>query len=147
VPLVLAVEESLRLIEKEGLDSALDRHARQAEACRAAVQAWGLSLFSERPANGLTAVRSPEEKDAEEVVRHLREEHRMRIAGGQEPMKGRLFRLGHMGWQRDEDILDLLAATEATLHHLKWTGAAGAREAAEAILDRSALDGASGPSG
>jgi aspartate aminotransferase-like enzyme len=59
----------------------------------------------------------------------------MRIAGGQEPMKGKLFRLGHMGWYRDEDILELVDALESTLHELKWTQATGARAAAAAAMD------------
>lgn len=137
VPLVLAVEESLRLIEKEGTDAVFARHARHAEACRAAVAALGLELFSERPSNGLTAIRSPEDADGQEVVKVLRELFAMRIAGGQEPMKGKLFRLGHMGYYRDEDILDLVDALESTLHELKWTEASGARAAAAAVLDAS----------
>jgi aspartate aminotransferase-like enzyme len=123
IPLVLALEESIRLLEAEGLDAVHARHARHAEACRAVVRALGLELFAEVPANGVTAVRAPEGKDGQEVVRVLRETHGMRIAGGQEPMKGRLFRLGHMGWYRDEDIRDLLAALAATLRDLGWTGA------------------------
>lgn len=135
VPLVLAVEESLRLIEKEGAPAVFARHARHAEACRAAVRTLGLELFSERPSNGLTAIRAPEDGDGQDVVKVLRERSGMRIAGGQEPMKGKLFRLGHMGYYRDADILDLVEALEAALHELHWTGATGARPAAAAVLD------------
>jgi aspartate aminotransferase-like enzyme len=131
VPLVLAVQESLRLIEKEGTEAVFARHARHAQACRAAAGALGLELFSERPSNGLTAIRAPEDADGQEVVKALRERFGMRIAGGQEPMKGKLFRLGHMGYYRDEDILDLAEALEAALHELKWTEATGARKAAD----------------
>jgi len=134
VPLVLALEESIRLLEDEGLSAVHARHARHAAACRAAVGALGLDLFSERPSNGLTAIRVPEGKDGQEVVTRLREEHGMRVAGGQEPMKGRLFRLGHMGHYRDDDIRDLVAALETTLVDLGWARAGGARDAAERAL-------------
>ncbi len=125
VPLVVAAEESIRLIETEGLEAVHSRHARHAAACRAAVQAMGLDLFADHPSNGVTAVRAPEGRDSQDVVRCLLEDHGMRIAGGQEPMKGRLFRLGHMGWYADEDIRDLIAALESVLVGLGWTAEGG----------------------
>jgi aspartate aminotransferase-like enzyme len=131
---VLALEESLRLIEGEGLAAIHERHARHSEACRAVGETLGLTLFSERPAHGLTAFRAPEGKDAQEVVKHLIEEHGMRIAGGQEPMKGKLFRIGHMGYYTDADILDVVEALERTLRALAWTEASGARERAARVL-------------
>ncbi len=131
VPLVLALEESIRLLEKEGLPAVHARHARHAAACRAAVEASGLALFADLPSNGLTAVRAPEGRDAQEVVKLLREKHGIRIAGGQEPMKGKLFRIGHMGYYTDADLLDVSEALEDVLRDLEWTGAFGARAAAE----------------
>jgi aspartate aminotransferase-like enzyme len=134
VPLVLALEESIRLIEKEGLGAVHARHARHAEATRAAVRALGFELFAEKPSNGLTAVRVPEGKDGEELVKLLREKHGMRIAGGQEPMKGKLFRLGHMGFYGDDDIRDLVAAVADATAELGWSDGKGAVEAAAAAL-------------
>lgn len=134
VPLVLALEESLRLIETEGLEEVYARHARHASACRSAAQVLGLELFSERPANGLTAIRAPEGKDGQDVVSVLREQHGIRIAGGQEPMKGKLFRLGHMGYHHDDDILELISALESTLNELGWIEISGARGVAENVF-------------
>jgi aspartate aminotransferase-like enzyme len=134
IPLVLALEESLRLLEREGVDSVIARHARHAGACRAAVRALGLDLYAETPSNGLTAVRPPEDKDAQEVVSVLLKKHGMRIAGGQEPMKGKLFRLGHMGYYTDQDILDLVTALEATLKELGWGTGKGGVDAASRVL-------------
>ncbi len=142
VPLVAALEESLRLLEDEGLDAVHDRHARHAAACRAAAASLDLALFPERPSNGLTALRPPEGRDGQEIVAALRERHGMRIAGGQEPMKGKLFRLGHMGHYGDADILDLVAALEETAHELGWTQAGGAVAAAEAALAPAGASGA-----
>lgn len=138
VPLVLALVESLRLIEHEGIDNVHARHDRHARACRAAATALGLELFSDRPSNGLTAIRTPDGKDGQEVVTMLREEHGFRIAGGQEPMKGKLFRLGHMGYYSDGDIIDLVSALETTLVDLGWTESRDATAAATAELNAQA---------
>jgi NAD-reducing hydrogenase large subunit len=59
-------------------------------------------------------------KDAQDVVTTLRENHHIRIAGGQEPMKGKLFRLGHMGFYDDDDIRRLVRALGETLAELDW---------------------------
>lgn len=134
VPLVLALEESIRLIEEEGLEAVEARHARHASACRAAVAALGLELFTDSPSNGLTAVRAPEGKDGQELVATLLKQHGMRIAGGQEPMKGKLVRLGHMGHYTDGDITELVEAFEATCRELGWTQKSGARAKAEGVL-------------
>ncbi len=136
VPLVLALEESIRMIEKEGLSEVHARHARHAGACRAAMGALGLPLFAESPSNGVTAVRAPEDRDSQEVVKLLREKHGIRIAGGQEPMKGKLFRLGHMGHYADGDIRGLVAALTGVLLELGWAEGGDAMGAAERELDR-----------
>ena len=134
VPLVIALEESIRILEEEGLEEVHARHHRHGAACRAAVNSWGLSLFADNPSNGLTSVRVPEGKDGTEVVTHLRKKYGMRIAGGQAPMKGKLFRLGHMGHYSDSDVLDLIEAVENTLQELEWTTVSGAREKAAEFL-------------
>jgi aspartate aminotransferase-like enzyme len=138
VPLVLALEESIRLIEAEGLPEVEARHARHALACRAAVSSLGLELFAQVPANGLTAVRSPEGKDASTVVSALLKKHGMRITAGQEPMKSKLLRIGHMGHYTDADILDVVAALEAECRDQEWTDRTGARDAALAVLSATA---------
>lgn len=133
VPVVLAMEESIRLMEEEGLDNVYARHARHANACRAAVKAFGLEMFAQRPSNGLTAVRTPEGKDSTELVKNLREQHGFRIAGGQAPMKGKLFRLGHMGYYNDQDIRDLIQAVGTVMADLGWSSIS-ADEAVNAVL-------------
>jgi aspartate aminotransferase-like enzyme len=61
-------------------------------------------------------------------------QHGMRIAGGQEPMKGKLIRLGHMGYYTDSDIVDLIGAWETTCRDLGWTDRSGARATVENML-------------
>jgi aspartate aminotransferase-like enzyme len=147
VPLVLALEESIRLIEDEGLPAVEARHARHALACRAAASALGLELFARMPSNGLTAIRSPEGKDASAVVSALLKQHGMRITAGQEPMKSKLIRIGHMGHYTDADILDVVIALETVCRQQEWTDRTGAREAALAVLTDARAEEASRSAG
>lgn len=109
VNLVVAINEALKMIEEEGLENVAKRHERLAEATRAGVKALGLELLSENPANGVTAVLSPEGINGQDVVKIAREKYGITIAGGQEHLKGKIFRLSHMGYV---DILDTLTGLE-----------------------------------
>lgn len=122
VSLVCGLVESLTMIEQEGLDAAVARHRRFGEAARTAVLAYGLRSFPETPTNCLTAVKCPPELDATQVVFSLADRHGIRIANGQDHLKGRIFRLGHMGALTDQDILDLLDRVGSTLRDV-WSQA------------------------
>jgi len=117
--LVVALNEALKMIEEEGLGEVAKRHALLAEATREGVKALGLELFSESPANGVTAVKVPEGIDGQEIVKIAREEFGVTIAGGQEHLKGKIFRLSHMGYV---DIFDVLTGLEVTEFALKKLG-------------------------
>ena len=117
--LVVALNEAAKMIVEEGIEEVAKRHAFLAEATREGVKALGLELFSERPANGVTAVRAPEGVDGQEVVRIAREEFGVTIAGGQEHLKGKIFRLSHMGYV---DIFDVLTGLEVVEFALKRLG-------------------------
>ena len=95
--LIAALAVALDLIEAEGLDCVFARHAAMAAATRAAMEAAGLELFAEEGARSetVTAVRSP--VDSVKLVALLREDHDVLISGGQGDLKGRIFRIGHMG--------------------------------------------------
>ncbi len=95
--LIAALGASLDLIEQEGLPAVFARHAAMADATRAAVEAAGLALFAEEGARSetVTAVHSP--VDSSRLVAYLREQHGVLISGGQGELKGRIFRIGHMG--------------------------------------------------
>jgi serine---pyruvate transaminase len=116
VPLMLGLREVLRMIEAETLPGTLRRHERLARATRAGVEALGLELFARAtPSPALTAVMVPPGVDGEAVVAAYSAAHNITIAGGQGEMKGRLFRLGHMGYVGDFDVLVALAALEQVL--------------------------------
>ena len=117
--LVVALNEALKMIEEEGLENVARRHEILAKATRAGVKALGLKLLSENPANGVTAVISPEGINGQDVVKIARETFGITIAGGQEHLKGKIFRLSHMGYV---DIFDILTGLEVTEFALKKLG-------------------------
>jgi serine---pyruvate transaminase len=117
VSLVRALDVALGLLLDEGLEAAFDRHARLGRACREGAKAMGLELFSpdEERSAVVTAIRGPEGVDATEVVSALRDRFGITIANGQGDLKGKIFRIGHIGWFDVFDITTALAALELAL--------------------------------
>jgi aspartate aminotransferase-like enzyme len=117
VSLVAALDVALGLLLEEGLEAAFDRHIRLGRACRAGAKAMGLELFSpdEDRSAVVTAIRSDH---ADAVVAGLRDRFGMTIAAGQGPLKGKIFRLGHIGFFDVFDITTQLAAVELVLSEL-----------------------------
>jgi len=117
VSIVRALDVALGLLLDEGLEAAFDRHARLGRACREGAKAMGLELFSpdEERSAVVTAIRSPEGVDATEVVSELRDRFGITIANGQGELKGKIFRIGHIGWFDVFDITTALAAVELVL--------------------------------
>ena len=117
VSIVRALDVALGLLLEEGLEPAFDRHARLGRACREGAKAMGLELFSpdEERSAVVTAIRAPEDVDATEVVAALRDRFGITIANGQGALKGKIFRIGHIGWFDVFDITTALAAVELVL--------------------------------
>jgi serine---pyruvate transaminase len=133
VSLTLALEEALAMIHEEGLDTVHARHRRLAMAMRAGAQALGYRLFAADPSHALTALLPPEGiADASLVVKRLREVHGMVVAGGQDQLKGKIFRVGHMGAYDLGDILAMLGALEEISAALGKPGRGGADAALQA---------------
>ena len=117
VSIVRALNVALGLLLDEGLEAAFDRHARLGRACREGAKAMGLELFSpdEERSAVVTAIRSPEGVDATAIVSGLRDRFGITIANGQGDLKGKIFRIGHIGWFDVFDITTALAAVELVL--------------------------------
>jgi aspartate aminotransferase-like enzyme len=116
VSLLMGLDVAIGLIEAEGLPRVHRRHERLARAARAGVEALGLALFARAaPSPAVTAVVAPSGVDGEAVVRGYGEEHNITIAGGQGTMKGKLFRLAHLGYVGEYDVIVGLAALERVL--------------------------------
>jgi aspartate aminotransferase-like enzyme len=116
VSLLMGLDVAIGLIEAEGLPRVYRRHERLARAARAGVEALGLPLFARAaPSPAVTAVVAPSGVDGEAVVRGYGEEHNITIAGGQGTMKGKIFRLAHLGYVGEYDVIVGLAALERVL--------------------------------
>lgn len=132
ISLILGVREALRLYLEEGSEAVLRRHEVLSRATKEGVRALGLDLFGEHPerAWAVTAVRVPEGIDGRDLVARVRRDHGIIIAGGQGPLAGRIFRIGHLGFYDRLDILRCLAALELTLRDLDYPVKRGAAVAA-----------------
>jgi len=117
---IRSLEVALGLILDAGLEAAFDRHVRLGRATRAGIKAMGLELFSpdDDTAAVVTAVRVPDGIDAAELLKHLRDRHGVTLAPGQGALKGKIFRIGHIGWFDIFDIASALAAVELSLTEL-----------------------------
>jgi aspartate aminotransferase-like enzyme len=120
VSLVAGLDVALGLLLQTGLEGAFDRHARLGRACREGVKAMGLELFSpdEDRSAVVTAVQVPDGIDSDELVSLLRERHGITLAPGQGPLKGKVFRIGHIGWFDVFDITTALGGVELALAEL-----------------------------
>jgi len=119
VSIVIGLRTVLAMLESEGLANVFRRHDRLARATRAGVEALGLGLFCKAtPSPALTAVTTPPGLNSEQIVTAYSKTHNITIAGGQGEMKGRIFRLGHMGYAAELDVIVALAALEQVLAEL-----------------------------
>jgi aspartate aminotransferase-like enzyme len=120
VSTIVALEVALGLLLAEGLEQAFERHTRLGRACRAGAKAMGLELFSpddDRSAV-VTAINAPDGIDSSELVQTLRDRHGIVLAPGQGPLKGKVFRIGHIGYYDVFDITTALAGVELVLTDL-----------------------------
>ncbi len=116
--LIQALCVALRRIKEEGIENVWERHRRMSEACQAGVVALGLELFSSRPAEGLTAFCVPEGLKDTQIRNKLSERFGITTVGGQDKLKGKIIRIGHMGYTDEIDVIGTLAALEMTLGEL-----------------------------
>ena len=119
VSIVVGLREVLRMLAAEGLPNVFARHDRLARATRAGVEALSLRTFPRAtPSPALTAVLAPNGMDSEKIVAAYAERHDITIAGGQGEMKGKVFRLGHMGYAVETEVIVALGVLEQVLLEL-----------------------------
>lgn len=119
ISLIVGLKEAVNIIKEIGLKTLFARYEQMADATRKAVLGMGLSLFApDSPSGSITAIQSPPDIDGQAVVKQLRETHGITIAGGQSELKGKIFRIAHMGYVDRYDIIMTLAALEMTLKNL-----------------------------
>lgn len=133
VNLYFGMKVALEMMKAEGLESIFARHTRHKEAARAAMKALGLPLFAP-DSNASPAVTSvvPDGVDAEKIRSVMKNRFDIALAGGQDHMKGKMFRMGHLGFVSDRDVLCAISALEATLgelgHKMPGSGVGAASE-------------------
>ena len=140
--LLFGLEEALRMLNEEGLENVFRRHARLGEACRRAVRALGLALLCRDPtqySNTLTAVVMPKGFDSDELIRLAYRRLELSLGVGLGAVKGRVFRIGHLGGVNELDLLGGLAGVEMALAELgvPVTLGAGLGAAQDFLLGRS----------
>jgi aspartate aminotransferase-like enzyme len=120
VSLVAGLDVALQMLLEEGLETAFDRHRRLGRACREGLKAMGLELSSpdDESSAVVTAARAPDGIDSDELVLLLRDRHGVTLAPGQGELKGKIFRIGHIGYYDVFDITTALAAVELALVEL-----------------------------
>lgn len=119
VSLMIGLQEVFKMLKAEGLGNVFARHARMAHAMREGMKAAGLSLFPKQtPSDALTVVSTPAGVDGQAVYKNLREQYGITAAGGQDHLKGKIFRISHMGYMDTFDVIQALAATEMVLKGL-----------------------------
>ena len=120
VTLLAALDVALDLIEEEGLENVLARHALLAAATRAGVTGMGLELFGDPDERStvVTAVQVPDDVDGARLVKLLRDRYGITANGGQNQLSGRIVRIAHTGYFGAFDILTALSGLEMALDEL-----------------------------
>jgi aspartate aminotransferase-like enzyme len=120
VSLLVGLNSALRMLRQEGIESIWRRHAAIAEAVRTGCKALGLRLLAVCPSNALTAVYFPDGIDAKKFSNTLKQKYGITAAGGQGSLKGKIFRISHLGYYDMLDAVTVISALEMTLKDCGW---------------------------
>ena len=117
VSLLYGLDLALGKLLEEGMEQVFARHAGTADMVRRGVRDLGLELLADtsHASNTVTSVKVPEGVDVSKLSQALRTEHSVVVAGGQGPLSGKIFRIGHLGLVSEDDIKGVLSALEAVL--------------------------------
>lgn len=132
VSLLYGLQATLRMIREEGLEAGFERHARLGAAVRAGAQALGLRLLAspEHASPAVTAIFAPDGVEPKRLRQHLRERYNVVLAGGQGKLQDSIFRIGHLGYVGEHDIVAVISALERGLAELGVPVTSGAGVAA-----------------
>jgi aspartate aminotransferase-like enzyme len=124
VSTVFGLSVALEMMLKEGLSNIIARHARVGKTARDGVKSLGLPLFAEEShaSNTVTAVAASDGLDTKKMLKIMREEHQIVLAGGQQRLDGKIFRIGHLGWVTEGDIETVISALKVVLPRAGFGG-------------------------
>jgi aspartate aminotransferase-like enzyme len=122
VSIIVQLDIALQQLLEEGLENVFERHVMLGRAAREGIKGMGLKLFGpdEDMNSAVTAAYVPDGVDGKQLVRLMFREHGIQVAGGQGPMEGRIFRIGHCGYFDAYDIIATIAAAELALESLGY---------------------------
>ncbi len=126
ITLMVGLEKALRMIKEETVENVWLKHTILSEAVRNGAQALGLKLFGSPASHAVTAVNVPDGVEYSKFNKILKLKYGITAAGGQEHLKGKIFRISHLGYYDEVDIVGVIAAMEWTLHDLDFKFAPGA---------------------
>ena len=117
VPILFALSTSLKMMLKEGLNNIIARHTQVGQATRDGVKSLGLSLFADEnyASNTVTVVKAPQNLDVKKLLKILREDFDIVLAGGYQKLAESIFRIGHLGWVTTDDIKEVISALRVVL--------------------------------
>ncbi len=117
IPIVYAFTVALKMMQKEGISNIFSRHERIGKMTREGIKNLGLPLFADpaHASNTVTAVNIPEGLDGKKFRQILREQYKVVLAGGQQTLDGKIFRIGHLGMIDEKDIKEILSAIKKVL--------------------------------
>jgi alanine-glyoxylate transaminase/serine-glyoxylate transaminase/serine-pyruvate transaminase len=139
VNLFFGLEEAINMLTEEGLENVFKRHTRLAEATRTAVKAWGLEILARNPeeySNSVTAILLPQGYDSDNLRKIIFDEYNMSLGMGLNKIKGKVFRIGHLGDFNDLMLSGTLAGVELGLRKAKIPHKAGGLMAAIDYLSK-----------
>lgn len=125
ITLVIGVDAALQIIKDEGIENIWHQHERKANAIRAGVTALGMKLFSNSPSFAVTPVWLPENVDWKKFNSTLKKTYGITVAGGQDEFTGKIFRISHLGYYDEFDMVTIIAALEMSLNEVGYSFTSG----------------------
>jgi aspartate aminotransferase-like enzyme len=122
VSFICALQKSLELIQSDGIEKVQARHFKLRAMLRGGLHAMGLKLFvdDDHASPTITAIVPPEKINVSDIRQVLKQDYSIVVADGQDDLKGKIFRIGHMGYVFERDILMTLASLQAVLKKLGY---------------------------
>lgn len=139
ISLIMGLRESLRMMKEEGRENVFRRIDILARATREGAIALGLKVFAKAPSPAVTAIVAPEGIDGQAIYKTLWKKYGVTGAGGQDELKGKIFRIATLGYADKYDVITAISALEFTLRDLgyKFQMGAGVAKALEVLTELS----------
>lgn len=121
VSLIVGLKTSINLIKKDGIENMWANFKKMSQGAQQAALALNLRVFSKFPSSSLTAIVAPAGINAKDIVKKMRKEYGVSIAAGQGELEQKIFRIAHMGWINEQDLIMCFSLLEKVLRDLGYT--------------------------